>query len=274
MGALALFSALLGALPYFLLKKLKGMGDIFNYSLYHISLSILSCIGGGVLLATTLVHMLPENRMSLEADPFVENTFGDHFPIAEILTLVGFALIYFLEEVANFIIASMGQSGWGHGHSHHQADHHHQNGFDLGHNNLEASKPARRRSSVTGNRRASLLSIHAASRNSIQLNLEPTPPSTPDSSTNSKANLHHHASLSLSVAEEEDEVPTATTKSKIGSFFALIALSFHAVMEGIAIGIQVSPQLKFGNGELNTHFIYSISEFNKSLVDVWCHCLS
>merc|ERR1712027_127804 len=55
--------------------------------------SMLLCFGGGVLLATSLVHLLPEIAESLEVlETGVE-------PLAEILLCCGFFLVYFVEDI-------------------------------------------------------------------------------------------------------------------------------------------------------------------------------
>lgn len=52
-------------------------------------LSGLLCFGGGVLLATSLLHMLPETRESLPK-------------YAELVFSCGFLLLYFVDEVAHY----------------------------------------------------------------------------------------------------------------------------------------------------------------------------
>lgn len=219
MGALALLSAILGVLPYFLLKRVKSLSGIANHNTYHLTITMLACTGAGVLLATTLVHMLPENRAGLESNPYVQENFDSHLPLAEILTLIGLVIIYFLEEVAGFIMRSGWSSGFSHGHSHESHVKTHQTSSEV---------RRRRRSVAAAQRRASILSIHSASRTSVEFHMDPTPPSTPEGSSNSKADLHPH-SISLSI-EEDAEEPTV---SHVGSILALIALSFHAIMEGV-----------------------------------------
>jgi len=62
---------------------------------HQITISCLLCFGAGILLALSLLHMLPEIRESLE----------DQFPneenLAEILVCLGFFFIYLIEEVVH-----------------------------------------------------------------------------------------------------------------------------------------------------------------------------
>ena len=218
MGCLALVSALLGFAPYFILKKVKAWGNILNNKGYHQTLPVLSCMGGGVLLATALTHMLPENRESLAAVPYVQDNL-DHFPLAEVLTLAGFALIYLVEEIAHFIMSG---SHLGHGHSHGAPPNHHFKRDTIArHSSMVHGIPG----PIPGGPRASFLNTSSSRSNSC-VEIKITPPTDWDS----KIEL---TSLQSIVTEDSD------LGSQLRSFLALIALSFHAIMEGIAIGIQV-----------------------------------
>ena len=64
-------------------------------------ISSLSCFGGGVILTTCLTHMMPEVTFFLN-----HNIEQGHFPdtglpIAEILVLCGFFMIYVVEELTH-----------------------------------------------------------------------------------------------------------------------------------------------------------------------------
>nr|XP_053631966.1 zinc transporter ZIP2-like [Cherax quadricarinatus] len=62
------------------------------------------CFGGGVLLATVFIHMLPETRESFKS-AFQRKvlTAGADYPLAELVTCAGFFLIYFVEEFVHKI---------------------------------------------------------------------------------------------------------------------------------------------------------------------------
>ena len=70
--------------------------------------SVLSCFGGGVLLATTMLHMLPEvgEGLAEEAEK-LELEF-----LAQLVLCSGFFLIYVVEELAETLLG-----GHGHGNS-------------------------------------------------------------------------------------------------------------------------------------------------------------
>ena len=122
-----------GLLPLLLVKMLKKgrMKWIEDF------MAGLMCIGGGVLLATVFIHMLPEVRESLE---LVREEKGDDslmaggFPFAELTLCAGFFVIYLIEALVHRIFRIQSHShgipvglGEPHGHSHGE-DHEHSHG--------------------------------------------------------------------------------------------------------------------------------------------------
>ena len=70
------------------------------------ALSYLACYGGGVILATCFTHMMPETDRFLETN-IRNGQLGPSLaslPLAEIFVLVGFYLIYSIEEGTHFLI--------------------------------------------------------------------------------------------------------------------------------------------------------------------------
>lgn len=100
---LLLFGTLLsGLLPIWLVKRLSmaRWGDK--------AFAFLVCIGGGVLFATSFLHLLPEVREGFEK-------LTTRFPVTEGVVCVGFLAVYALEEIVHACL----------GHSHHASDHGH-----------------------------------------------------------------------------------------------------------------------------------------------------
>ena len=62
--------------------------------------SVLSCFGGGVLLATTMLHMLPEITEGLAAK--AESLEMEFLPMLVVCS--GFFLIYLVEELAETVL--------------------------------------------------------------------------------------------------------------------------------------------------------------------------
>ena len=92
-------------------------------------MSAMLCIGGGVLLCTVFVHMIPEVRENIERARKLGvwgagNQHDDHdhdqhdhaYPLAELIVCAGFFIIYFIEAAVNKVFGL--QHGHGHGHSH------------------------------------------------------------------------------------------------------------------------------------------------------------
>lgn len=66
--------------------------------------SVLLCFGGGVLLATTFLHLLPE--VSAEVDRLVKDGQIPELglPLAQIFMMIGFFLIYLIEEIVHYYL--------------------------------------------------------------------------------------------------------------------------------------------------------------------------
>lgn len=82
--ALGLGSMLVGLLPAWFSRRGRQQWPLL--------VSVLLCFGGGVLLSTSLVHILPELR---ELAPTYEK-------YAELLLCAGFFTLYLLDELAHF----------------------------------------------------------------------------------------------------------------------------------------------------------------------------
>lgn len=66
--------------------------------------SLLFCFGGGVILTSCLTHMLPDVNESLLNALAKESFPKSGLPVAEILILAGFLMIYILEELMHFFL--------------------------------------------------------------------------------------------------------------------------------------------------------------------------
>lgn len=98
MGTLFAASVLVGLIPFALSHWLKWDRPTKNSEVF---ISLLLAFGGGVLLATTFLHLLPEVRLELERAG-VE--ISSDFPLAELLMCVGFFAIYFVSECVHTYI--------------------------------------------------------------------------------------------------------------------------------------------------------------------------
>ena len=121
-----------GLTPSILLKRLNVDGKRKRW--LEKTMGGILCVGGGVLLATVFVHMLPEVRESINTakkqfEKNNENTTTKHephgdghedehgYPFAELITCAGFFVIYFIEAIVHRVFKGSHGSG-SHGHSH------------------------------------------------------------------------------------------------------------------------------------------------------------
>ena len=93
-------------------------------------MSAMLCIGGGVLLCTVFVHMIPEVRENIESarklgvwggaddhDGHDDHEHDHAYPLAELIVCAGFFIIYFIEASVNKVFGLQGHAH-GHGHKH------------------------------------------------------------------------------------------------------------------------------------------------------------
>lgn len=226
MGVLFLTSLILGCLPIKLSKWFKWDSNPKGSTVVQ----LLLCFGGGVLLCTTFLHLLPEVSESV-LELQAEGHIGDmrmHF--AEFLMCVGFFTMFFVEECVHYYL--------------HQ-----------------------RQKSVTMGALRRSLSIrrgdHTVSTTELVKNMEETksnPLSFQSSTTtinselnhnntnghiHSQQNGHHnhnhsshdhsHAGHSHLIMEAEDSI----VKS-IRGLLVVLALSIHELFEGLAVGLESS----------------------------------
>lgn len=92
MVTLFTISMILGVVPMKLAKKFQWNANAKN----NVVVQLLLCVGGGVLMSTTFIHLLPEVSENIEKN----DAFSDfkNIPIAETLTCIGFFIIYLVEE--------------------------------------------------------------------------------------------------------------------------------------------------------------------------------
>lgn len=81
------------------------------------------CFGGGVLLATVFLHLLPETRASFDHASALGYMPEMQYPYTELSVCLGFFFVYVVEEAVHYCL-SMGQ---GHHHSHLENLHSHPN---------------------------------------------------------------------------------------------------------------------------------------------------
>ena len=92
--------SILVGLATFQFRKLLGLSKTGSRRWQEVASSLLLCFGGGVLLATALLHILPEVREGLEVE---QRKLGLNC-LAELVLCSGFFLVYLLEELVHFLL--------------------------------------------------------------------------------------------------------------------------------------------------------------------------
>lgn len=110
---------LLTNISYLLLGLLPACFTKQSRRQWPLLLSCLLCFGGGVLLSTSIVHILPEAKEE------VRQSFK---PYIELFFCTGFFLLYLMDEIVHFFFGEVAR------HSHQSAS---QNGHTHYHNNTE-----------------------------------------------------------------------------------------------------------------------------------------
>lgn len=218
-------------------------------------MSLLLCFGGGVLLFTTFLHLQPEVRENMDnlmAEGQLPGFVKEHnLHFADLVFCAGFFLVYTIEEVVHFIL-DMGS-------------HHHEDEAVL-HRTMSLRKCAKhsydseRRKHGTmiprvtlGNNPnktdipdSSLLSVSTTSRQVLLENGNSTMIKRPQHQALASDTMPQISTTASSMdAETESTAGSAneiTTKKSFRGLFAILALSFHEIFEGLAVGLEQNVQ--------------------------------
>jgi len=182
-------SLLVGCLPIAVARKMGwDSAEDFNASKKaQVALTCLNCFGAGVILTTCITHMLPEVNLFLQLNIRAGLVRDTGLPLAEIIVLCGFFMIYIVEELVHKIL-SAGRK-------------------DL---NKEQQQGTENKAFHDGE----------------------------DSNEAKKVQNHSH---------DHEELPMEmlgaekSFQANMRGFLVILALSLHAVFEGIAVGLSHSP---------------------------------
>eukprot|EP00095_Tigriopus_kingsejongensis_P000396 maker-scaffold19_size710362-snap-gene-0.21 protein:Tk00396 transcript:maker-scaffold19_size710362-snap-gene-0.21-mRNA-1 annotation:"zinc transporter zip1" len=194
-------SFLLGLLAMVLYQRLSEKSRV-----QRSIISCLLCFGGGVLIATSVIHMLPEVRETFA----LSGIDLDEKPVAEILTCVGFFLVYFIEELTLFCFGSKSSVAAQHSHVETGTSHSHSMSCISTHEDLVEIWPK------------------AAEKDGLKVIKE-----------RKGNNYQTFDDSDLPVEEEDIVIPVNPGKfHTLRDFMTILALTFHAVFEGLAVGLS------------------------------------
>ncbi|KAJ8949988.1 hypothetical protein NQ318_002398 [Aromia moschata] len=199
MVVLFMASFILGTLPIKLYKWMKWENNARNNPYVKFLLGL----GGGVLLCTTFIHLVPEVSEHLEEFDFANDV---DIPFAELLMCIGFLTMYFVEECVHLYLNRRG------------------NREDL--NSLRRSLSVRRGELENIGNRDSLESIES------QQKIKPSPEHHVHQGHHGHSHIDH-SHLMLDYSEH-------STMVIIRGFLVVLALSVHEFFEGLAVGLEGS----------------------------------
>ncbi|CAG9836408.1 unnamed protein product [Diabrotica balteata] len=163
-------------------------------SRWPLILSSLLCFGGGVLLATSLVHILPELRASLP----------EHVQkFAELFYCAGFFILYIIDEIIHYAYGNSEDEAASILHSH-------------GHNDSRRNSYGAIRNETQASRQLSAQSFSQTQSDSVFFN--------------------EQIAAELSINSQPESSTSHTTNIGL-----LVALSVHALLEGLVVGLEAEP---------------------------------
>ncbi|XP_044736008.1 zinc transporter ZIP1-like isoform X1 [Chrysoperla carnea] len=218
MTVLGLSSFTVGIFPV-RLEKYFDLSHTRNPHKNNLLISLMLCFGGGVLLFTTFLHLQPEVRESfakLEKQQKIP-TFGTGIPIAELVFCTGFFFVYLIEEVVHMCL----------------------------------EKRCSNENDEVLQRSISLRRCSKANNNEPQIIVQHSRPSLvtlnrPDEFTtglNGGGNLMKSTEIIMSEKQSKHEhthIIEDSMKNSFHGLLAVLALSFHAIFEGLAVGLETN----------------------------------
>ena len=225
------------------------------------ALSALLCFGGGILMATVFLHLLPD--ILGDTDEAIESGYFNvkGYPLGEILLCSGFFVMYTLEEVVHFWVHRQQEDSTASGHHHVHAHHGHNQHLHSSHTangdvhsdmqkNLKGKKPGALESvelvkngSVCKNQKQRCESTPSVAvlvgcdnpvvctdvlDNCTHNTLNKTPADVANITVNHQKGENHHDS------QEQDHLKQI---SALRTIMMVIALSIHGCLEGLALGL-------------------------------------
>lgn len=218
-----------------------------------VMISLLLCFGGGVLLATTFLHLLPEVTESIGALQASGKLPEFNFHFAEMLMCLGFFTMYFVEELVHMCMHHREHSNLS---SRKSSDASSEDAFRRG--------KSIRHSVIMRNKVAAAAekdSPHSAESAVTTIDLRNGSLSTADLITNDVENLksgngkstndsmrrihksmnaghaHMHGHTHMPSVSDEDDVIV----SSLRGLLVVLALSVHELFEGLAVGLESAP---------------------------------
>ncbi|XP_044011284.1 zinc transporter ZIP6-like isoform X1 [Aphidius gifuensis] len=242
-----------------------------NKSTQGLLTSLLLCFGGGVLLFTTFLHLAPEVRESVERHQNNGQLFKlGKLSMAELLFCIGFFIVYFIEEIVHATITdkieknedllyrtvsvrrcnnklasltntkmtnnkttpspSTSSSTWKIDKFNNDDDSNEHKIITQDPTTINQNDLIKKNNSLTAVFVRPLPPMEPAKNNGLEDDRFVTP-------ENLHSNHHHHHLHHHHHHENHSHIPTHADTSARG-LLTVIALSFHAIFEGLAVGLE------------------------------------
>lgn len=215
-------------------------------------ISLLLCFGGGVLLATTFLHLLPEITESISALQSSGQLPEFKFHFAEMLMCIGFFTMYFVEELVHMCMHSREHGMLGSSRKSSDADSEDafRRGKSIRHSAIMRNKigaaeqinsPHSMESAITTiDMRNGSLSTADLIPNDVE-NLKNANKSATDSmrrihKSMNAGHAHMHGHTHMPAISEDDVIV-----SSLRGLLVVLALSVHELFEGLAVGLESAP---------------------------------
>jgi len=204
-GALALMTVatlIVSLAPIYVRKKLYKQT---NSKIREMVLSGLLCFGAGVLLASVFLHLLPETRANI-SDATKRGFITEiDFPLAEVLVCCGFFLIYLIEDIVHKC---------------------------LNHSHVKEDMSMANISTIEGG-------MYRKNSASSKVNDKSVANGIDNKGFQSESDLvsNHSPSTNKEISSQPTLMNGEDT-SVLNAIFVVVAISFHGVMEGLAVGLE------------------------------------
>ncbi|KAF2880678.1 hypothetical protein ILUMI_25497 [Ignelater luminosus] len=199
-------------------------------------IALVQSFGGGVLFATCFLHMMPEVYYSV-AELREYGVLTDDYPYSQLVVSFGFFLVYFIEEISQWLIARMPKEPW---------------------KKKIKSPTASTKSIITKENKITPQVIIIPNDKAFEEKCEKNKKDFEDNlsvevvvdeevQTENLSNLHSRRTSDLETSpeinaelEEIIEEEVKTQQQILRCILIVLALSFHAIFEGLALGLQNS----------------------------------
>ena len=265
LAILALFGLvkfIAGLTPSIILRLLKVPSK--RQQLIEKAIGGVLCIGGGVLLATVFIHMLPEARESInhairhfeksnmtkDEDEHTPEAYEDiheeehTYPYAELIMFVGFFGIYFIEAVVHiFFRGAHGSGSLGHSHGIFPGMTE-DTGVNQEEKNISNDSGQKEQATPGIFKSKTSDSNNGVDYNKFVIKNEGIASSDIDEIT-PNATINNVRVSATGCTDVEVKIRLEKERKllfSVRNFFMLLALSIHGIFEGMAIGLQLTLQ--------------------------------